>query len=422
MESIQAIKQRFGIIGNDAKLNRAIEKAIQVAPTDISVLVTGESGVGKESIPKIIHQLSHRKHGKYIAVNCGAIPEGTIDSELFGHEKGSFTGATQTREGYFEVADGGTIFLDEVGELPLTTQVRLLRVLENGEFIKVGSSKVQKTNVRIVAATNVNMFEAIKKEKFREDLYYRLSTVDINIPPLRERKEDIHLLFRKFASDFALKYKMPTIKLEDDAVTILVKHRWNGNIRELRNVAEQISVLEQTRTISAVTLQSYLPSQGSNLPAIINTSKSESDFSSEREILYKVLFDMKSDLNDLKKLTMELMKSGNASDVQKKNEGLIQKIYGGEDEDESFDDAVEDLEVLSIPEKTIIETPTIDNSQDKYHFAEEIEEEETLSLQDKELELIKKSLERHQGKRKLAAAELGISERTLYRKIKQYDL
>ena len=422
MESIQAIKQRFGIIGNDAKLNRAIEKAIQVAPTDISVLVTGESGVGKESIPKIIHQLSHRKHGKYIAVNCGAIPEGTIDSELFGHEKGSFTGATQTREGYFEVADGGTIFLDEVGELPLTTQVRLLRVLENGEFIKVGSSKVQKTNVRIVAATNVNMFEAIKKEKFREDLYYRLSTVDINIPPLRERKEDIHLLFRKFASDFALKYKMPTIKLEDDAVTILVKHRWNGNIRELRNVAEQISVLEQTRTISAVTLQSYLPSQGSNLPAIINTSKSESDFSSEREILYKVLFDMKGDLNDLKKLTMELMKSGNVSDVQKKNEGLIQKIYGGEDEDESFDDAVEDLEVLSIPEKTIIETPTIENSQDKYHFAEEIEEEETLSLQDKELELIKKSLERHQGKRKLAAAELGISERTLYRKIKQYDL
>ena len=422
MESIQAIKQRFGIIGNDAELNRAIEKAIQVAPTDISVLVTGESGVGKESIPKIIHQLSHRKHGKYIAVNCGAIPEGTIDSELFGHEKGSFTGATQTREGYFEVADGGTIFLDEVGELPLTTQVRLLRVLENGEFIKVGSSKVQKTNVRIVAATNVNMFEAIKKEKFREDLYYRLSTVDINIPPLRERKEDIHLLFRKFASDFALKYKMPTIKLEDDAVTILVKHRWNGNIRELRNVAEQISVLEQTRTISAVTLQSYLPSQGSNLPAIINTSKSESDFSSEREILYKVLFDMKGDLNDLKKLTMELMKSGNVSDVQKKNEGLIQKIYGGEDEDESFDDAVEDLEVLSIPEKTIIETPTIENSQDKYHFAEEIEEEETLSLQDKELELIKKSLERHQGKRKLAAAELGISERTLYRKIKQYDL
>ncbi|RKE98247.1 sigma-54 interaction domain-containing protein [Ichthyenterobacterium magnum] len=422
MESIQAIKQRFGIIGNDPKLNRAIEKAIQVAPTDISVLVTGESGVGKESIPKIIHQLSHRKHGKYIAVNCGAIPEGTIDSELFGHEKGAFTGATQTRNGYFEVADGGTIFLDEVGELPLTTQVRLLRVLENGEFIKVGSSKVQKTNVRIVAATNVNMFEAIKKEKFREDLYYRLSTIDINIPPLRDRKEDIHLLFRKFASDFALKYKMPTIKLTDDAVSILLKHRWNGNIRQLRNIAEQISVLEQNRTINAATLHSYLPSGGSNLPAVINTSKSESDFSSEREILYKVLFDMKGDLNDLKKLTMELMKNGNTQDVQKNNEGLIQKIYN-EDSTESFEDSVEDLEVLSIPEQ-VSETATFseDTTQDKYHFAEEIEEEETLSLHDKELELIKKSLERHQGKRKLAAAELGISERTLYRKIKQYDL
>ncbi len=421
MESIQAIKQRFGIIGNDAKLNRAIEKAIQVAPTDISVLVTGESGVGKESIPKIIHQLSHRKHGKYIAVNCGAIPEGTIDSELFGHEKGSFTGATQTREGYFEVADGGTIFLDEVGELPLTTQVRLLRVLENGEFIKVGSSKVQKTNVRIVAATNVNMFEAIKKERFREDLYYRLSTVEINIPPLRERKDDIHLLFRKFASDFAIKYKMPTIKLTDDAVAVLLNHRWNGNIRELRNAAEQISVLEQNRTINGATLKSYLPSHGSNLPAVISTSKSESDFSSEREILYKVLFDMKSDLNDLKKLTMELMKSGNATDVQKNNEGLIQKIYG-EDDDDTYDDSIEDLEVLAIPHKSNQDTETADNVQDKYHFAEEIEEEETLSLHDKELELIKKSLERHQGKRKLAAAELGISERTLYRKIKQYDL
>ncbi len=288
MESIQAIKQRFGIIGNDPKLNRAIEKAIQVSPTDISVLVTGESGVGKESIPKIIHQLSHRKHGKYIAVNCGAIPEGTIDSELFGHEKGAFTGATATRSGYFEVADGGTIFLDEVGELPLTTQVRLLRVLEGGEFIKVGSSKVQKTDVRIVAATNVNMFEAIKKEKFREDLYYRLSTIDINLPALRERKEDIHLLFRKFASDFALKYKMPTIKLTDDAVKSLLKYRWNGNIRQLRNVAEQISVLEQTRTINAVTLQHYLPNTGSNLPAVIKKSKAEGDFSSEREILYKV--------------------------------------------------------------------------------------------------------------------------------------
>ena len=421
MESVQAIKQRFGIIGNDPKLNRAIEKAIQVAPTDISVLVTGESGVGKESIPKIIHQLSHRKHGKYIAVNCGAIPEGTIDSELFGHEKGAFTGATQTRSGYFEVADGGTIFLDEVGELPLTTQVRLLRVLENGEFIKVGSSKVQKTNVRIVAATNVNMFEAIKKEKVREDLYYRLSTIEINIPPLRDRKEDIHLLFRKFASDFALKYKMPTVKLTDDAIALLLKYRWNGNIRQLRNVAEQISVLEHNRTINATTLQNYLPNTGSNLPAVVNNSKSEGDFSSEREILYKVLFDMKSDLNDLKKLTMELMKNGSNSDVQKENEHLIEKIYG-DNKDEDFENAVEDLEVLTIPEHVEAKDDDAEKVEDKYHFAEEIEEEETLSLQDKELELIKKSLERHNGKRKLAAAELGISERTLYRKIKQYDL
>ena len=422
MESIQTIKQRFGIIGNDPKLNRAIEKAMQVAPTDISVLVTGESGVGKESIPKIIHQLSHRKHGKYIAVNCGAIPEGTIDSELFGHEKGAFTGATQTRSGYFEVADGGTIFLDEVGELPLTTQVRLLRVLENGEFIKVGSSKVQGTNVRIVAATNVNMFEAIQKEKFREDLFYRLSTVDINIPPLRDRKEDIHLLFRKFSSDFALKYKMPTIKLTDEAVHYLLKHRWNGNIRQLRNVAEQISVLEQDRTIDASTLNHYLPSGSNNLPAVVNNSKSEGDFSNEREILYKVLFDMKSDLNDLKKLTMELMKSGNVDDVEKDNERLIQKIYG-DHKKESYTEEFEDLEVLSIPEKIQQEEEQLEaNAKDKYHFAEEVEEEETLSLHDKELELIKKSLERHQGKRKLAAAELGISERTLYRKIKQYDL
>ncbi|KFB01741.1 ATPase AAA [Mangrovimonas yunxiaonensis] len=419
MESVQAIKQRFGIIGNDPKLNRAIEKAIQVAPTDISVLVTGESGVGKESIPKIIHQLSHRKHGKYIAVNCGAIPEGTIDSELFGHEKGAFTGATQTRSGYFEVADGGTIFLDEVGELPLTTQVRLLRVLENGEFIKVGSSKVQKTNVRIVAATNVNMFEAIEKEKFREDLYYRLSTVEINLPPLRERKDDIHLLFRKFASDFALKYKMPTIKLADEAVNALLKHRWNGNIRQLRNVAEQISVLEQNRTIAPEVLRGYLPNTGSNLPAVVNQTKAESDFSNEREILYKVLFDMKSDLNDLKKLTMELMKSGNTSEVAKDNESLIQKIYGDDDDTEA---TIENLEVLSIPEKSVPQPVEQDPIDDKYHFAEDVEEEETLSLQDKELELIKKSLERHNGKRKLAAQELGISERTLYRKIKQYDL
>jgi len=418
MESVQATKQRFGIIGNDAGLNRSVEKAIQVAPTDISVLVTGESGVGKESIPKIIHSLSHRKHGKYIAVNCGAIPEGTIDSELFGHEKGAFTGATQTRQGYFEVADGGTIFLDEVGELPLTTQVRLLRVLENGEFIKVGSSKVQKTNVRIVAATNVEMFEAIKKEKFREDLYYRLSTVEINLPPLRERKDDIHLLFRKFASDFALKYKMPAIKLDDAATQMLLKYRWAGNIRQLRNVAEQISVLEQKREITSETLHGYLPNQGSNLPAVINEKKKESDFSNEREILYKVLFDMKSDLNDLKKLTLELMRNGNNDEVKNDNESLIQKIYGDSEEQEQYEEELEEqMEVLQIPEKN-----NSTQQQDKYAFAEEIEEEETLSLQDKELELIKKSLERHNGKRKAAADELGISERTLYRKIKQYDL
>ncbi|WP_299312623.1 sigma-54 dependent transcriptional regulator [uncultured Aquimarina sp.] len=419
MESVQATKQRFGIIGNDPKLNRAIEKTIQVAPTDISVLVTGESGVGKESIPKIVHSLSHRKHGKYIAVNCGAIPEGTIDSELFGHEKGAFTGATSTRSGYFEVADGGTIFLDEVGELPLTTQVRLLRVLENGEFIKVGSSKVQKTDVRIVAATNVNMFEAIKKEKFREDLYYRLSTVEILLPPLRDRKEDIHLLFRKFASDFATKYKMPTIRLEQDSTVLLEKYHWSGNIRQLRNIAEQISVLEQNRTISANTLRGYLPNIGSNLPAVISSDKKDSDFSNEREILYKVLFDMKNDLNDLKKLTMELMQSGNSQQVQEEHEGLIRKIYRDDKEEEEipFEEPIPPTEVLQI-------TPAeaAKKEDDKYHFAEEIEEEETLSLHDKELELIKKSLERHRGKRKAAAEELGISERTLYRKIKQYDL
>ncbi len=422
MESVQATKQRFGIIGNDPKLNRAIEKAIQVAPTDISVLVTGESGVGKESIPKIIHSLSHRKHGKYIAVNCGAIPEGTIDSELFGHEKGAFTGATSTRSGYFEVADRGTIFLDEVGELPLTTQVRLLRVLENGEFIKVGSSKVQKTDVRIVAATNVNMFEAIKKERFREDLYYRLSTVEILLPPLREREQDIHLLFRKFASDFATKYKMPTIRLDEDAAHLLKKYHWSGNIRQLRNIAEQISVLEQNRTISASTIRGYLPNIGSNLPAIISSDKKDSDFSNEREILYKVLFDMKNDLNDLKKLTMELMQSGNSQQVQKENEGLIRKIYRDDKEEEEipFEESVNSTtELLQIASS---DTEAVKKEDDKYHFAEEIEEEETLSLHDKELELIKKSLERHRGKRKAAAEELGISERTLYRKIKQYDL
>ncbi|MDQ8011628.1 MAG: sigma-54 dependent transcriptional regulator [Flavobacterium nitrogenifigens] len=419
METVQAIKQRFEIIGNDPKLNRAIEKAIQVAPTDISVMVTGESGVGKENIPRIIHSLSHRKHGKYIAVNCGAIPEGTIDSELFGHEKGAFTGATSTREGYFEVADGGTIFLDEVGELPLTTQVRLLRVLENGEFIKVGSSQVQKTNVRIVAATNVNLFNAIEKGKFREDLYYRLSTVEITLPPLRERNDDIHLLFRKFVADFAHKYKMPPLRLDDDAVQLLQKFRWSGNIRQLRNVAEQISVLETNRDITLATLQSYLPAEGSNLPSVINDSKKESDFSTERDILYKVLFDMRSDLNDLKKLTLELMKNG-TSKVQDINPNLIQKIYGNQQNDSEIDFEEE-------PRTAVMTTPTVreDNYQmqdDNYLFAETIEEEEILRLEQKEIEMIKKSLEKNKGKRKAAADELGISERTLYRKIKQFDL
>ncbi|MBO9586732.1 MAG: sigma-54-dependent Fis family transcriptional regulator [Flavobacterium sp.] len=419
METVQAIKQRFEIIGNDPKLNRAIEKAIQVAPTDISVMVTGESGVGKENIPRIIHSLSHRKHGKYIAVNCGAIPEGTIDSELFGHEKGAFTGATSTREGYFEVADGGTIFLDEVGELPLTTQVRLLRVLENGEFIKVGSSQVQKTNVRIVAATNVNLFNAIEKGKFREDLYYRLSTVEITLPPLRERNEDIHLLFRKFVADFAHKYKMPPLRLDDDAVQLLQKFRWSGNIRQLRNVAEQISVLETNRDISLATLQSYLPAEGSNLPSVISDSKKESDFSTERDILYKVLFDMRSDLNDLKKLTLELMKNG-TSKVQDINPNLIQKIYGNQQNDSEIDFEEE-------PRTAVVTTPAVreDSYQmqdDNYLFAETIEEEEILRLEQKEIEMIKKSLEKNKGKRKAAADELGISERTLYRKIKQFDL
>ena len=418
METVQAIKQRFEIIGNDPKLNRAIEKAIQVAPTDISVLVAGESGVGKESIPKIIHSLSHRKHGKYIAVNCGAIPEGTIDSELFGHEKGSFTGATGTREGYFEVADGGTIFLDEVGELPLTTQVRLLRVLENGEFIKVGSSQVQKTNVRIVAATNVNLFDAIEKGKFREDLYYRLSTVDITLPPLRERKDDIHLLFRKFASDFGHKYKMPPIKLEEQAIQLLQKFRWSGNIRQLRNVAEQISVLETNREISLITLQSYLPTEGQHLPSVIKDRKNDSDFSNEREILYKVLFDMKSDLNDLKKLTLELMQSGNAK-VQETNQHLIKKIYGQKESGSEIDFEEE-------PRTSLMAASDNENDFEEqngnYMFAETIEEEEVLRLEQKEIEMIKKSLDKNKGKRKAAADELGISERTLYRKIKQFDL
>lgn len=413
MEILQTIKQRFGIIGNDPGLNRAIEKAIRVSATDITVLVTGESGVGKESIPKIIHQLSHRKHAKYIAVNCGAIPEGTIDSELFGHEKGSFTGATQTRNGYFEVADGGTIFLDEVGELPLTTQVRLLRVLENGEFIKVGSSKVQKTNVRIVAATNLNMMEAINKGKFREDLYYRLSTVEIHLPPLRKRKEDIHLLFRKFASDFAQKYNMPTIRLTDDAVIALRNYAWKGNVRQLKNIAEQISVIEQNREISDRTLKGYLPDYSDNFPALVDGKTGQSDFSNEREILYKVLFDMRNDINDLKKLTLSLMNNGEKADV-KDTQQLIQKIYGEDTDEENL------VEIISPNKNEPYQESSHTEYKDKYEDAETVEE--TLSLQEKEVEMIKKALERNNNKRKLAAKDLGISERTLYRKIKQYDL
>ena len=418
MDSLQSVKQRFGIIGNNLGLNRALEKSLRVSNTDISVLVIGESGVGKESIPKIIHQYSHRKHNKYIAVNCGAIPEGTIDSELFGHEKGAFTGATQTRAGYFEVADGGTIFLDEVGELPLQTQVRLLRVLESGEFIKVGSSKVQNTNVRIVAATNVNMMDAIAKEKFREDLYYRLSTVEIALPPLRERKEDIILLFRKFAADFAQKYHMPPIKLDDHAQALLKDYRWSGNIRQLRNVAEQISVLEHDRDINAARLRGYLPDRESQLPALIDKKEGKSDFASEREILYKVLFDMKSDLNDLKKLTLDLIKNGTEDELNEQNQNLFEKLYGKETSVSSDDHPLESVTALPAETSQISKIPT----EDKYSYAETIEEEETLSLHEKELEMIKQALVRSKGKRKLAAQELGISERTLYRKIKQFDL
>ena len=403
---IQNIKQRFEIIGSDHSLNMAIEKSLRVSPTEISVLIMGESGVGKEVFPKIIHQNSHRKHNKYIAVNCGAIPEGTIDSELFGHEKGAFTGATSSRSGYFEVADGGTIFLDEVGELPLSTQVRLLRVLESGEFIRVGSSKSQKTDVRIVAATNVNMREAISKGKFREDLYYRLSTVEINIPPLRERGEDIILLFRKFASDFAKKYKMPTIRLDERAEILLKNYKWNGNIRQLKNITEQLSVLEKNRSITYDLLSTYLPEPRSNLPALINGKQNENgDFNSEREILYKILFDMKKDLNELKKITKYL----------KTDEKTPEEMT-------DFSDLFTREEQVYNSNENNFERKTIQNNNDKYSYAEEIVEEETLSIQHNEIELIMKALEKSKGKRKIAAKELGISERTLYRKIKQYDI
>ncbi len=410
MEDIQHIKQRFGIIGNNDKLNRSISKAVRVAPTDISVLVTGESGTGKESIPKIIHALSHRKHKKYIAVNCGAIPEGTIDSELFGHEKGAFTGATQTRSGYFEVADGGTIFLDEVGELPLTTQVRLLRVLENGEYMKVGSSKVEKTDIRIVAATNLNMPEAIQKGKFREDLFYRLSTIEIQLPPLRERQGDIHLLFRKFASDFAQKYNMPTIRLNDAAIELLQKYSFKGNIRQLRNITEQLSVIEKNRFINAFILQEYLPSYKTNLPSILNQNKEQMDFANEREIFYKIMLDMRSDINDLKKTTLDLME--NNGKVQEDNQHLIGRIYKDNENTTSINPSKSNVEIIHTNQSEIY--------QSNYENTEVIEP--SISLQEKEEEMIKDSLERNKGKRKLAAKELGISERTLYRKIKQYDL
>ncbi len=408
MIDLQRIKQRFGIIGNSDGLHRALEVAVQVAPTDLSVLITGESGTGKEVFPQVIHQFSARKHGSYIAVNCGAIPEGTIDSELFGHEKGSFTGASESRKGYFEVADGGTIFLDEVAELPLSTQVRLLRVLETGEFMRVGSSKVQKTNVRVIAATNVNLPNAIQENKFREDLYYRLNTVPINIPPLRDRVEDIYLLFRKFASDFAEKYRMPAISLNNDARRMLENYKWRGNIRQLKNVTEQISVIEENRVVSSETLLLYLPDYTEvKLPALYK-GVDEHTFSSEREILYKVLFDMKNDMNDLKKLVFDLMQKRPGETMEPENVRLIQQLYHSSSEQSHNTDTGRVVENTSKSSHRIVDTEEV--------------VEESLSLEGKEQEMIKKALDRHKGKRKMAAQELGISERTLYRKLKEYNL
>jgi len=403
---IQSIKLRFGIIGNSHLLNRAIDIAIQVAATDLSVLINGESGTGKETFPQIIHQLSPRKHNNYIAVNCGAIPEGTIDSELFGHEKGAFTGAHDHRKGYFEHADKGTIFLDEVGELPLSTQVRLLRVLETGEFMKVGSSKVQKTDVRIVAATNVNVMNAIKNGKFREDLYYRLNTVPIQVPPLRERKEDIILLFRKFAQDFSEKYKMPPVKLDEDAQEMFYGYKWPGNIRQLKNITEQLSIIEQNRIITGDEIKEYLPIyDGQRLPAIYNEVDGKT-FASEREILYKILFDMKKDMNDLKKVVHELKNSNSSASSYEDSSDYIDSFYSGSDS----------LIKTNLPKKNFEAEPAY-NIQDTEEFVEE-----SLSIEAKEIELIKKALEKHKGKRKTAAMDLGISERTLYRKIKEYNI
>ncbi len=408
---LQDIKQRFGIIGGSPLLSRAIDIARQVAPTDITVLITGESGSGKEVFSHIIHQLSARKHGPFIAVNCGAIPEGTIDSELFGHEKGSFTGAHEARKGYFEVVNGGTIFLDEVGELPLGTQARLLRVLESGEYIRVGSSKVQKTDARVVAATNVDMFEAVKAGKFREDLYYRLNTVPLKIPALRERKEDIHLIFRKFVADFSDKYRSPNVTLDDGAVQVLSNYGWPGNVRQLKNIAEQIAVLERERHITAQTLLSYIPvDNSSTLPMRLNQYGNKEDFS-ERDILYKVLFDMKKDMVELKKLVVDIINnSDNVSNYAENNPQMINSLY-------------KDLEMPMNESTLTIQHPVGINRQDDYRITRDAEEvEESLSLVDKEADMIKKALKKHKGKRKAASEELGISERTLYRKIKELNL
>jgi transcriptional regulator with PAS, ATPase and Fis domain len=411
--NIQQVKQRFGIIGNSPMLNRALEVAMQVAPTDISVLVTGESGTGKEIIPQVIHQLSSRKHGEYIAVNCGAIPEGTIDSELFGHEKGSFTGASGSRQGYFEVANGGTIFLDEVAELPMQTQVRLLRVLETGEFIRVGSSKVIKTNVRVVAATNENMQQAIHSGKFREDLFYRLSTVPIQLPALKNRQEDVHLLFRKFANDFAEKYRMPAIKLSDEAVVLLQNYPWPGNIRQLKNLVEQLSVIETARDIDGIMLASYLQPITEKSSFLVKNDQTQESIS-ERELMYKFLFDMKKDLTELKKLVLEVINNGQSVNLSQDQTALVNRIY-----QDVYDDAPVSTRML--PPGTANDTHTAyPTTSETFEIHEEIEE--SLSLEDREKELIQKALEKHRGKRKYAALELGISERTLYRKIKEYQL
>ncbi len=421
---LQVIKQRFGIIGNDHTLNRTLEVAVQVAPTDLSVLITGESGSGKESIPQIIHQYSLRKHNKYIAVNCGAIPEGTIDSELFGHEKGSFTGALNDRKGYFEEADGGTIFLDEIGELPLPTQARLLRVLEAGEFMRVGSSKVQKTDVRIVAATNINFDHAIAEGKFREDLFYRLNTVPIRLSPLRERSGDIYLLFRKFASDFAEKYKMPSLRLTNEARQLLENYYWPGNIRQLKNITEQISIIEQERIIDENTVKRYLPEGGkSQLPALYHkASNDDKSFSSEREILYQVLFDMKKDMNELKKLVFDLMNDPNSShNISRENQQIIQDLYNNEPLASVITHQPQNSTPTTIPYRGN-NNINVDDDIEDYHEEKVLSEDHIMSLVEYEKTAITKVLEMYNGNRRKTAEKLGISARTLYRKLKEYDL